>query len=232
MTTTTATGTATNPAQAIYAALNGSSGTSAGSGTSSVAQSQQDRFLKLLTTQLQNQDPLNPLDNAQMTSQLAQISTLDGITKLNATLQTLLNNASDTQNMQAAALVGHGVLVAGNALPMSNSAALGGVDLPSAADSVKVTIKDANGLPVRTIDLGALDAGTHNFTWDGKTDGGVAAADGNYSFSVAAVQGGNSIAASALRLGVVSSVTLTSTGFNLDLGAAGQYGMSDVKQIL
>jgi flagellar basal-body rod modification protein FlgD len=229
MTTATTPTTASSPAQAIYAALNG---TGSSSSSSSVAKSQQDRFLTLLTTQLKNQDPLNPLDNAQMTSQLAQISTLDGITKLNATLESLLNNATDTQTMQAASLVGHGVLVAGNSLPMSQGSALGGVDLPTAADNVKVTIKDANGLPLRTLDLGALGAGTHNFTWDGKTDSGVAAADGNYSFSVAAVQGGNSITASALRLGVVSSVTRSGTGFNLDIGAGVQVGMSDVKQIL
>jgi flagellar basal-body rod modification protein FlgD len=224
-TTTTAT---SSQAQAIYAALNGAQA----SGPGSVAKSQQDRFLTLLTAQLKNQDPLNPLDNAQMTSQLAQISTLDGITKLNQTLQSLLTSATDTQTMQAAGLVGHGVLVAGNALPMSNGAALGGVDLPTGADKVTVTIKDANGLPVRTLDLGALDTGSHNFTWDGKSDSGVAAADGTYSFSVAAMQGGNSITASALQLGVVSSVTRSSTGFNLDLGTGVQVGMSDVKQII
>jgi flagellar basal-body rod modification protein FlgD len=223
--TTTAT---SSQAQAIYAALNGAQA----SGPGSVAKSQQDRFLTLLTAQLKNQDPLNPLDNAQMTSQLAQISTLDGITKLNQTLQSLLTSATDTQTMQAAGLVGHGVLVAGNALPMSNGAALGGVDLPTGADKVTVTIKDANGLPVRTLDLGALDTGSHNFTWDGKSDSGVAAADGTYSFSVAAMQGGNSITASALQLGVVSSVTRSSTGFNLDLGTGVQVGMSDVKQII
>jgi flagellar basal-body rod modification protein FlgD len=225
---TTTTTAASSTAQTIYAALNGAQASGAGS----VAKSQQDRFLTLLTAQLKNQDPLNPLDNAQMTSQLAQISTLDGITKLNATLQSLLTNATDTQTMQAAALVGHGVLIAGNALPMSNGAALGGVDLASGADKVTVTIKDANGLPLRTLDLGALDAGSHNFTWDGKTDSGVAAANGAYTFKVAAVQGGNSVDAAGLQLGVVSSVTRSGTGFSLDLGAGVQVGMSDVKQIL
>ncbi len=228
MTTATAT---SSPTQAIYAALN-SNGTKSASTATNAGQAQQDRFLKLLTTQLQNQDPLNPLDNAQMTSQLAQISTVDGIEKLNATLQTLLSNANDTQTMQAAALVGHGVLIAGSSLQLGQAGGLGGIDLPTPADKATVTISDANGLAVRTLDLGSLDAGTHNFTWDGKTDGGAAAATGAYTFSVAAVQGGNSVKATTLQLGVVSSVTRTSTGFNLDLGALGQFGMADVKQIL
>jgi flagellar basal-body rod modification protein FlgD len=71
----------------------------------------QDRFLKLLTTQLKNQDPLNPMDNAQMTSQLAQISTVDGIEKLNATLQKMLSSSNEPEAMQASALVGHQVMV-------------------------------------------------------------------------------------------------------------------------
>jgi flagellar basal-body rod modification protein FlgD len=228
MTTAATTSTTSSSAQAIYAALNGS-GTKA---TTSASSTQQDRFLKLLTTQLQNQDPLNPLDNAQMTSQLAQISTVDGIEKLNATLQTLLGNANDTQTMQAASLVGHGVLIAGSSLQLGQAGGLGGIDLPSATDQAKVTIKDANGLPVRTLDLGSLDAGTHNFTWDGKTDSGATAANGVYTFSVAAMQGGNSVKPTALQLGVVSSVTRTTTGFSLDLGGLGQFGMADVKQIL
>jgi flagellar basal-body rod modification protein FlgD len=228
---TTTTNPTSNSAQAIYAALNGS-GTKTATGASSASQAQQDRFLKLLTTQLKNQDPLNPLDNAQMTSQLAQISTVDGIEKLNATLQTLLSNANDTQTMQAAALVGHGVLIAGSALQLGQAGALGGVDLATPADQAKVAIKDANGLVVRTLDLGSLDAGTHNFTWDGTTDSGAAAATGAYTFAITALRGGNPVTASALQLGVVSSVTRTTTGFNLDLGALGQFGMADLKQIL
>lgn len=192
----------------------------------------QDRFLKLLTTQLKNQDPLNPLDNAQVTSQLAQISTVSGIEKLNATLQALVQDSADTQTTQAAALVGHAVLVPGSHLQLANSAAVGGVELAKDADQVTVTIADANGLPMRTLSLGALKAGMNNFSWDGKTDSGAQAVDGHYSITVAAKQDGEKVTATALNLGVVRSVIRDSQGFSLDLGTLGAFTMDEVKQIL
>lgn len=192
----------------------------------------ENRFLKLLTTQLKNQDPLNPLDNAQMTSQLAQISTVSGIEKLNATLQVLLQASQETQTTQAASLVGHGVLVPGHALLLSSGKAIGGVELAGPADEVTVTIKDSNGLALRTLTLGALDAGVHNFTWNGLTDGGAAAVDGSYSVTVNAKRGTDSVAASALNLGMVRSVIRGSQGYSLDVGSLGTFTMDDVKQIL
>lgn len=192
----------------------------------------QDRFLKLLTTQLKNQDPLNPLDNAQVTSQLAQISTVSGIEKLNATLQSLVQGSLDTQTTQAAGLVGHAVLVPGSGLQLASGAAVGGVELDGSADEVTVTISDANGLAVKTLSLGALDAGVHNFSWDGKATNGAQAADGNYTITVAAKQGGEKVTAMALNLGAVRSVIRDSQGFSLDLGTLGAFTMSEVKQIL
>jgi flagellar basal-body rod modification protein FlgD len=215
-----------------YQALLDSVNTSKTTTTSTAASDAQDRFLKLLTAQLKNQDPLNPLDNAQMTSQLAQISTVSGIEKLNATLQLLLQGNQDSQTTQAAGLVGHSVLVPGSALLLASSAAVGGIELASAADTVTVTIKDANGLAVRTISLGAQDAGIHNFVWDGKSDSGAQAADGNYSITVTAKQGSNSVTASALSLGLVRSVVRGSNGLLLDVGTLGAFTMDDVKQII
>ncbi len=202
------------------------------SATQSQISEAQDRFLKLLTTQLKNQDPLNPLDNAQVTSQLAQISTVSGIEKLNATLQTLLQDSLDTQTTQAASLVGHAVLVPGGGLQLASSAGVGGIELAGAADEVTVTISDANGLPMKTLSLGALAAGVHNFSWDGKTDSGAQAADGNYSIAIAAKQGGEKVDATALSLAMVRSVIRTSQGFALDLGSLGAFTMDEVKQIL
>ena len=114
-------------------------------GTTTKAEDQQTKFLTLLTTQLKNQDPLNPMDNAQMTSQLAQISTVDGIERLNTTLASMMSSTSETQALQAAALVGHGALVSGKNLPLTESGAIGGFDLGAGADVVKIEIKDANG---------------------------------------------------------------------------------------
>jgi flagellar basal-body rod modification protein FlgD len=105
----------------------------------------QNRFLKLLVTQLQNQDPLNPLDNAAVTTQISQINTVTGIERLNATLETLLNTFNDGQAMQAAALIGKSVLVAGSGLSLANGQAGGGVNLAGPADSVTLKILDAAG---------------------------------------------------------------------------------------
>ncbi|MCC6657303.1 MAG: flagellar hook assembly protein FlgD [Rhodocyclaceae bacterium] len=216
-----------NPTQAIYAALNG-----ARDKTDSKEVSPQDRFLKLLVTQLKNQDPLNPMDNAQMTSQLAQISTVDGIEKLNQTLQLILNGNSENQAMQAASLVGHGVLVPGSGLALTGGMAIGGIELAEPADRVSVSIKDANGIAVKTLELGGLAAGSHGFGWDGKTDSGAQAADGAYTIAVSAQRGENKLSATALQMGVVSSVARTGDGISLNIGTLGAFRMSDVRQIL
>lgn len=218
---------ASNPAESIYASL----GTRTDTKTTAT-QDAEDRFLMLLTTQLKNQDPLNPLDNAQMTSQLAQISTVDGIEKLNATLQKLLSGMDDSQAMQAASLVSRGVLVPGNSLALQQEGGIGGIELASAADETVVIIKDANGLVMRTLNLGALDAGIHPFTWDGKTDSGAQAVPGSYRISVSAKRGAETATASALAFGMVQAVTRGSGGLSLDVGTLGAYTMADVKQIL
>lgn len=225
MAVTSTSGTRSNQAVIDYA-------NSQNSSTTSQISEAQDRFLKLLTTQLKNQDPLNPLDNAQVTSQLAQISTVSGIEKLNSTLQLLMSGMQDSQATQAASLVGHGVLVPGTTLQLTSGSAVGGIELEGAADNVTVTVKDANGIVVRTLSLGAQTAGVHNFAWDGKADNGAQAADGNYSISVSAKQGSNEVKVSALSLAAVRSVLRNGQGFTLDLGALGTFTMDDVKQIL
>lgn len=191
----------------------------------------QNRFLKLLTTQLKNQDPLNPMDNAQMTSQLAQISTVDGIEKLNATLQKLLSSSADAEAMQAAALVGHQVVIAGNGMHLTDAGAVGGVELAAHADQVAVMIKDANGIVMNTVNLGKLDAGVHNFVWDGKTDAGEQAVNGMYSVSVTATRGADQVVATPLQLAGVQNINLSSQGVSLNLGVLGLITLSDIKQI-
>lgn len=213
--------------QAIYDALNVKQSTA-----SSTTSDMQNKFLTLLTAQLKNQDPLNPLDNAQMTSQLAQISTLDGIERLNVTLQALLDSNAGSQTLQAATMVGRSVLVPGSSLTLVQSMGLAGVELAGPADSATVTIKDANGLVLRTLNLGDLEAGVHGFSWDGKTDSGAQAVDGAYSISVAAKQGQNDVAATALALGTVSGVSRNGSAISLDVSGLGKFGMNDVKEIL
>jgi flagellar basal-body rod modification protein FlgD len=215
----------------VIAALNAKS-SSAASASTSTTQEAQDKFLKLLVTQLKNQDPLNPMDNAQVTSQLAQINTVSGIEKLNATLDTLLGSYNETQSMQAAALIGKTVLVPGSGLSLAKGAAFGGVNLSGPADQVTVSIMDASGKVVQTQTLGAQDAGNLNFSWDGKTAAGGTAPDGTYKFSVAATLSGEKVTADALQIGVVSALVRGSSGFMLDLGTLGTVDFKTVQQIL
>lgn len=224
--TTTATTAISGATQALLSAVNGPPST-----TASTISAAQDRFLKLLTTQLKNQDPLNPLDNAQMTSQLAQISTVDGIEKLNVTLQKLLSANVDAEALQAAALVGHQVMVAGSGLQLTDAGAVGGVELGANADQVTVTIKDANGIVMNTLNLGKLDAGLRNFTWDGKTSAGVQAVNGAYSISVTAERGTDKVAATALQLAGVQNINQSSQGVSVNLGPLGLVMLNAIKQI-
>ena len=192
---------------------------------------QEDRFLRLLVTQLRNQDPLNPLDNAQLTSQLAQISTVQGLERLNATLNALLSNANASQQLAAASLVGRGVLVPGNGLTLAGGNALFGVELPEPADKLTVTIRDASGLVVHQAELGPRGAGVHGLRWDGVTDAGVTAAEGRYTFEVKAVRGGESVPANSLEFGRVDAIARSADKVTLVLGGGRSAALSDVKQV-
>lgn len=200
--------------------------------TQSSTAAAQDQFMKLLVTQMQNQDPLNPMDNAQVTSQLAQLSTVSGIEKMNATLTSMMTNYQSNQTFQAASMIGHGVMVDGSKTTLSNGSALFGVNLAGAADSVSVTVTDANGLPVRTYDLGAQQAGLVPIQWDGTTDSGAAAADGAYTFKVSATSAGQPVSAQSLSYGQVASVANGSQGVTLNVSGLGTVNMADVLQIL
>jgi flagellar basal-body rod modification protein FlgD len=214
-----------------FAAIN-SATKSSSKASVSTAEDSQNRFLKLLVTQLKNQDPLNPMDNAQMTSQLAQMSTVSGIEKLNTTLNSLVDGFANSQSMQAAEMIGKSVLVSGSQLSLVKGAAIGGINLSAAADQVKLSILDAAGQVIQTQDLGARDAGVFNFVWDGKNDAGSQATDGIYRFSVNATQGGNKVAADPLQIGTVSALVRSKSGFLLDLGVLGTVDFKNVQQIL
>ena len=220
--------TTTTSAADTFAAINGTAKTAA-TNTAAAAES---KFLTLLMTQMKNQDPLNPLDNAQVTSQLAQLNTVSGIEKLNTTLTQLVSGYNESQAMQAAGIIGKNVMVAGNALPLASGQAVGGASLDGAADAVTLTIKDAAGKIVQTENLGAKPTGSFYFAWDGKDANGATLKDGNYSFAVDATANGKKVTASAMQIGTVSAVVRDKSGFRLDLGALGNVAFSDVQQIL
>jgi flagellar basal-body rod modification protein FlgD len=198
--------------------------------------------MTLLVTQLQNQDPLNPMDNAQMTSQLAQLQTVTGVNKLNTTLESLQSSYKSSEAMQATNLIGRGVLVDGNSVALASGKGVLGVNLATAADDVKVVINDAKGNEVETMDLGAQKAGVMPLAWDGvpdpkKLDSNgkpVTLPDGNYTFKVVATRGGANLTdATGLTLDSVTSVTTNSTdGVKLNLSGKGALTLADIKQVL
>jgi flagellar basal-body rod modification protein FlgD len=196
-----------------------------------VAESQ-DRFLKLLVTQMKNQDPLNPMDNAQVTSQMAQLSTVSGIDKLNATLQALSSSMVASQSMQAATMIGHVVMVPGSGMELVNGKGSAAVDLSQPADSVSVAISDASGNVVRNMQLGSQGNGAVPFQWDGLNDAGQPLADGSYKFSATAQLGGVKSSASTMSYGLVNSVTQGAQGATLNVAAIGEVSLASVKQIL
>ncbi len=208
-----------------------STGTSA-TGTNS-ASDLQSSFLTLLVAQLKNQDPTNPLQNNELTSQLAQISTLSGIEKLNTTLGSISGQIDSSQSLQASNLIGHGVMIPGQTILVgSETSTPFGVELTQAADKVTATVSDASGNVVRTIDIGGLSAGVHTFSWDGKLTDGTAAPDGSYKVSIAASTGSTQLVAQPLQFALVQGVTLNSSGNVLDLGTYGTTTLDEVRQII
>ncbi len=167
-------------------------------------QAAQDRFLKLFIAQLNNQDPMNPLDNAQMTSQMAQINTVTGIQQVNQTLKSLADQFSLGQGLQGASLVGRQVIAQGNALAVEGGNAKGSFSLAQPADSVRVDVLSTTGELLGTVDMGSRTTGMHNFSWAlGNVDparvGGM---------RVNATNGGQAVAGIPLARQTVESVAM------------------------
>ncbi|AXE32200.1 flagellar hook capping protein [Chromobacterium phragmitis] len=167
------------------------SGTNSSNSSATSAQAMQDNFLRLLTAQLNAQDPLNPMDNSQITSQMAQISQVAGLQTLNQTMQQLVSAQNATQSLMASSMINKNVLIAGNALPMpaAGQTVQGGVLLNGPASSVQVNVLDKNGNVVDSVPLKNPGKGMNTFSWDGKdASGNPLPADGAYTFQVQVTQ--------------------------------------------
>lgn len=208
------------------------SSTGSGTKTDSAADpaAAQDRFLKLLVAQLNNQDPMNPLDNAQMTSQIAQINTVTGIQQLNDTVKGLASQFAAQQLMQGSAMVGRQVLVEGNSLAVDSASGLAGgaFDLAGSAASVKVQVLDPTGKEVGTVDMGALPAGRYNFSWDASQYQG----DSALRFKVLAANGEAAVASTALSVDQISAVSMDNGSLQMQLSRGGMTTQSGIKAIL
>jgi flagellar basal-body rod modification protein FlgD len=213
--------------------------TAATSNTSVSNADSEQRFLKLLVTQLNNQDPLNPMQNAELTSQLAQMSTVSGIEKLNTTLSGLVNQTGSNQVLQAASLIGYNVLSPGDTLTTTKpeegkdpAAQAFAVELPGTAASVDIKILDASGNVVRTINAGAMKEGVNAITWDGKDDAGNVVPVGAYQFKVAATNDGAAVTSTSLTFAQVAAVKQGASGVTLELASGKSIGLSDVRMFL
>ncbi len=193
----------------------------------------QNNFMTLLVTQMQNQDPLNPMDNSQVTSQMAQLSTVSGISQMNSTLSALMSNLQASQSMQAANLIGQSVVVPGNAVTLSSGSGQFGVQLSQAATNVQAVIKNSAGAVVDTMNIGSLPSGVSAIPWNGMTSAGTTAPDGQYTFSITAVNGNASVTATPLSVGLVQSVSTGGTsGTTLNIPNLGPTSFSSVLQII
>jgi len=212
-----------------------SSSSSSGSVTS--AADMQDQFLTLLVAQLQNQDPTSPMDNAQLTSQMAQISTVSGIEKLNSTVESVTSQFASMQMLQGVSMIGHTVLSSGNQLGLAATEAEDGTkslsgtaafDLDASASNVTVTITDANGKIVDTIEMGSANAGRSYFTWDGSNYTGESM---DLRFKVTATNGDAVVKSTTLSPNAVVATSISNGSLMLELANGESINYNSVKAV-
>jgi len=187
-------------------------------------------FLQLLTTQLQNQNPLDPLDTNQFTQQLVQFAGVEQQLKTNDQLTQLVSLQQTTQATQALGFVGKTAVVDGNTTALSSSSATWELNIPSSS-AVTVTIANSKGQTVFTGNYSASAGNNQPFTWNGQGSDGTQWPDGLYTMTAtAADSSGNPVAISTQVGGTVSSVDLTQTPPLLMINGQ-NYTVSQVKSI-
>ena len=190
----------------------------------------QDRFLKLLVAQLSNQDPMNPMDNAQMTSQMAQINTVTGIQQLNQTMQSMSSQFTGMQMLQGTSMIGRTVLTEGNTLgTAADGTHTAAFDLEGQAANVKIQITTATGELVDTIDLGAGAAGRNYFTWDAADK--YSGDKSQLRYSVQATNGTAAVASTPLAPHAVIAASAGSGSLMLELDNGEAIAYTGVKAV-
>ncbi len=196
---------------------------STSNGTSSADLSK--NFLKMLTVQLQNQDPMNPMDNAAMTTQLAQLNQVDGINKLNTSVNALVAQMQSANFMNLASSVGKTALAEGSEVYFSGQAIGMAGKLDAPVDSLKAVIRDRNSQIVNQIDFGPTPAGVVDFIWDGGDDAGKQVASGKYTLELTATDAQGKTSTPKTFVGaMVSSIGQEGTDMKV--------GLSDGRNIL
>lgn len=198
----------------------------------------QDAFLRLMITQMKNQNPLEPLKNQEFLAQLSQFTTASGVQGLQKSFDSLSTALQSNQALQASSLVGRSVLVASNQvyLPLKDASpngVRGAIDLPNPVGNLQVSIHNKAGEIIRTVTLGQCDAGTKHYEWDGTDDNGVRVASGVYTVKAEAKFNDKTYSFDTAAESAVKSVTIGSNGQGmvLNLGGLGSVDIGKVKQI-
>jgi len=195
----------------------------------------QGAFLTLFTTQLRNQNPLDPVKNEAFVAQLAQFSQLEATTAMKTSMETMVKSLDGDKMLAGAALIGRRVAVPNGPLTL-----LGGqpveanVDLPTGADGVQMLVFNDKGQQVRKQIFGAQPIGTMRLSWDGVSDGGAPMPDGTYTTQVLASSMGKAIQPTVNSLATVRSVSNAGTADNvwiLEVDGGKSVNMADVKRI-
>jgi flagellar basal-body rod modification protein FlgD len=182
-------------------------------------------FLKMLTVQLQNQDPMNPMDNAAMTSQLAQLNQVDGINKLNTSVNSLVAQMQSANFMNLSSSVGKTALASGSQVYFAGQAVGMAAKLDAAAASLKAVIRDSKSQIVNQIDFGPTPSGTTDFIWDGGDDAGKQVMAGMYTLELTATDDQGRTTSPTSYVGAM----VTSIGQE---GSDMKVGLSDGRNIL
>lgn len=193
----------------------------------------QAEFLKLMIAQLKNQDPFKAMDPSQFLGQLAQFGTVSGIQEMQAAFATLSDSMRSSQVLDGATMVGREVLVASEAATLQAEGSVkGAIDVPPGASSLELVVKNASGELVRRMTLPVGD-GLRDFEWDGITDSGERAKEGEYTFEAVANIGGAMESLETLMTSRVSSVTIDAgRGLTLNTTTLGARALSEVRRVM
>jgi len=195
----------------------------------------QDDFLKLMVTQLRNQDPFKPMENGDFIAQMAQFSSVSGIDSLQKSFTNFVSSMQSNQALQASTMVGRDVLIASDsvALDANGSPVSGVVKLPNSAGNVRIGILGASGELLRNIHLGNQNAGDVAFSWDGLDEDGNQLPPGRYSLAALAGDGEQSFGLDTFVNAHVDSVSMNQQNrtLTLNLKDLGATAMSNVVEI-
>lgn len=191
----------------------------------------QEDFLKLLTAQLKYQDPMKPMENGEFMGQMAQFSTVSGITEMGESIDGLVSIYQGQQMSNSAAMIGKQALVDGNLAQLKGGQLGGAIDLATAANDVRIEITSDNGEVMASLGLGSQLAGTKEFSWDGVTLDGTQAPKGIYHLSATALVSGETKAPPMQVYGTVNSIQLKNGEVTLNVSGQGNVSFNNVKRI-